>query len=432
MKALHAFLVVFFVSLSYPVWSDGIIRDVEIEEVLTELAKRVFTVAKLRPSSAKVFVIKSNSINAFTIGNGYIFVTTGLLFRFSNPLQILAIFCHETAHIAAEHINCQIDVAQRSSKNSIMAMIIGMLGVAVTKRQEALALLLGYEETAWRLFARFTRTQEMAADALAVVFLRKLGYDADVFIGVLDIFRRMDIINGEANLPLYVRSHPKTEGRIRMLLKSATGKQFSASPEDVRKYERILSKLQAYLTRYDVRTTAPIDEYPMAIYLHRTGRSTEAIATLRKLVAKSPEDIYLQETLAQTLYEAGLLDESIEIYKKVHSKNPHTLIKIGYARALIAAKKNLGLTISMLESIKLADDVDSEIYGLLGKAYGLEGREGMAIFTLAIEQMLLQNFSLAAEMFTACLRKLDLKKEAVAVKNAKYYIELIDREYLRK
>jgi predicted Zn-dependent protease len=407
----------------------SIIRDAEIEEILTEIAKSAFEVAGLRPKSAKVYVVNSDDINAFTIGNGYIFIHSGLLLHFENPLHFLGVLCHETGHIAAGHIDRQINAIQQRSRNLMLAMLAGLVGAAVTGSQEAVALSLGYLMTDERLYLRYSRGEEFAADALGATYLEKLGYGADVMIETFDAFQRMDILNGGINLPVYIRSHPKTEDRISALQKRVKSKRFKASDELAKKYARVLIKLKAYLKILDIRTTVPNDDYSRAIYLHRIGRSKEAIVALRNLLKANPKDVYYLETLAQTLYESGRLNEAIEIYEKIYNKNISVLIKIDYANALIEANKKLESAISILEAAKYEDYFNSDVYRLLGKAYGKRKKEGLSLLNLAQEQALLQDYQRARELLIICLGKLDQKTESSQIKKAKYLKELIERDY---
>ncbi|MDR0968897.1 MAG: M48 family metalloprotease [Holosporaceae bacterium] len=406
-----------------------IIRDAEIEEILTEIAQSVFKVAGINPESAKVYVVNSDDINAFTIGGGYVFVTSGLLLRFKDPLYFLGVLCHETGHMAARHIDRHIVALQNRSKNIMLAMLGGLLG-AVAGSQEALALALGYVVTDERFYLRYSRGDEFAADALGASYLEKLGYGSDVMIEVFSEFQRMEILNGEASLPVYIRTHPKSNDRISALQKRAKSKKFRASEELAKKYLRVLIKLNAYLKRFDVKTLVPTDDYSKAIYLHRIGRSKEAIDILRKLLKTNPNDFYCQETLAQILYESGRLNESIAIYEKIYNKKVNALIKIDYANALIEANKKLDFAISILETAKYEDYFNSDIYRLLGKAYGKKKKEGLSLLLLAQEQMLLQNYRSAYELLIVSLRKFDKKTEQPQIKKAKYFIELVKRDYL--
>ncbi|MDR0631706.1 MAG: M48 family metalloprotease [Holosporaceae bacterium] len=429
MKFLRSLLISTVVIVGGIAQAINVVRDAEVEEILREITGDIFKVAGLRPKSAKVYVINSETINAFTIGNGYIFINSGLLLQFENPLHLMAILCHETGHIAAGHINRHINVIQQRSKNFMLVALAGMLGAALTGSQESIALLLGYAMTDERFYLRFSRGEEMAADALAATYLEKLGYGADVLIEAFSTFQRLDILNGGINLPVYIRTHPKTSDRISALQKRAKFKNYKADQKLATKYNRLLIKLKAYLKKPQIKTTILSDDYSKAIYFHRMGRSKEAIDILRKLVKTNPLDIFYQETLAQTLYEAGRLEESIQIYEKIYHNDINVLIKIDYANVLIEANKKIDLAISILEATKYEDNFNSDIYRLLAKGYGKQKREGLSLLMLAQEQMLLQHYRSAQEMLTGCLKKLNKKTELSHIKKAKYFKELLEREH---
>ena len=118
---VRIFLIIICVSFSFSQIKAEeditIIRDAEIEETLTEIVQKIFDVAGLRKKSAKVYVVHSDSINAFTIGNGYVFVTSGLKKKKKNPLNLIAVLSHETGHLAAGHIDSMVSRLQNSSSN---------------------------------------------------------------------------------------------------------------------------------------------------------------------------------------------------------------------------------------------------------------------------------------------------------------------------
>ncbi|MDR1560940.1 MAG: M48 family metalloprotease [Holosporaceae bacterium] len=430
MRTARIFVISILFCVSINVYANlQIIRDAEIEETLAEIVKPIFSVAGLRQESAKIFVINSNIINAFTIGNGYIFVTSELLLHFENPLPLIGILCHETGHIAAGHINRHIGLLQQRANSFMVVMLAGILGAALTGSQDMIALLLGYAMTDERFYLKFSRGEELAADALAVSYLEKLGYSADVLIESFYTFQQMEILNGDANLPVYIMTHPKTNDRISALQKYAKNKRYVAKENTLKKYKRLIIKLKAYLRKPDLSTQIPGDNYSRAIYFHRTGQTKKAIALLQDLLKKSPNDLYYKETLAQTFYESGLLDESIKIYEQILGNNVNILIKIDYANVLIEANKKIDKAISILESAKYMDHLNSDIFRLLAKAYGKKGKEGLSFFMLAQEQIFLHNYKNAHELLVNSLNKLDKKTETLQYKKAKYLKELIERDY---
>ncbi|MCR5224848.1 MAG: tetratricopeptide repeat protein, partial [Alphaproteobacteria bacterium] len=170
------------------------------------------------------------------------------------------------------------------------------------------------------------------------------------------------------------------------------------------------------------------DEYLKAVLCHRTGRHNEAISILQKLLKTHPNDRYYKETLAQVFYENGWLQNAINIYEQIYQKGINILIKIDYARALIEARQKIDFAIQMLESAKYQERFESEIYRLLGKAYGIKKREGVAMLMLAQEQMLEQNYQVALEMLQQALSKLNQKTEKSYIKKAKELSEILQRE----
>ena len=433
---VRIFLIIICVSFSFSQIKAEeditIIRDAEIEETLTEIVQKIFDVAGLRKKSAKVYVVHSDSINAFTIGNGYVFVTSGLMMKFKNPLNLIAVLSHETGHLAAGHIDSMVSRLQNSSSNFLMAMLAGMLGGLATGSEEALAVLLGYAMTDERLFLRFSREQELAADALGSSYLEKMGYDTQAMIEVFEVFERMEIIGGAASLPTYVRTHPKSIDRISALQKrqKTNGKSKKCTPELVEKYKRITEKLKSYVGNSGLFEQIPQEDYPKAIYLHRKGKSKEAIEILKKIVARKPKDVYYKETLAQMLSESGNPSEAIKYYKQIYSPKSHVLIKVDYAKALVQ-EKQADSAIKILETAKYEDRFNPEIFRLLANAYGQKGRQGLSFFMLAQEQMLLQNYHMAYELLKNSLQLMDKKTEASYIKKAQYFKQLLEREKIR-
>ena len=436
-------LLVFAIFINFSAMADfQIIRDAETEEVLTSIIKKIFKVAGLRPESAHVFIINSVELNAFTVGNGYIFINSGLILRYPNPLHLTAILCHEVGHMAAGHITRRIAMIQERSRNFGVAALAGILGGLLGGGSTmAIATLLGYAETDIRMYLRFSRDEELAADALAAEYLKKLGYGADILIEAFYVFQNADIINAYSNIPDYVSTHPKTPIRINALNKHRTGKKYTAGEKLQKSYKRVLMKLRTYLNDdflHLTATNAPLDDYSRAIQFHKFGRTKEAIKILEELVKKSPQDVYYRETLAQTFYEDGQLQKSINLYKDIYKVND--LIAIDYANVLIEANQHLDLAVQILESRKDKCDINIDIFRLLAKAYGKQKKYGKSYYNLAYEQVFMLNYESAYALLQKSLDALSEEKEGSKgqedkrqkfIKNVKDFMQRIKRELKR-
>jgi predicted Zn-dependent protease len=172
----------------------------------------------------------------------------------------------------------------------------------------------------------------------------------------------------------------------------------------------------------------PSDDYSKAIYLHKNGKSKEAVEILKKLTQSNPNDVYYKDTLAQILCESGRADEAVKIYRQFCNEKSNSLIRVDFAKALLESDNDLDYAISILESTKYADYLNSEIFRLLAKAYGKKGRRGLAFFMLAQEQMLLQNYQMAYNLLKNCIKIMDKKTEAPYIKKAEYLKTLIERQ----
>lgn len=404
----------------------SLIRDAEIETVLTDMVNPIFKVAGLKPNSAKVFVINSDTVNAFTIGNGYIFVNSGLILRFEDPLQMIAVLSHETGHIAAGHIVRLIARLNTLRKTNAVVMLAGVLATVLSGSEKAMATSIGYIMTNERLFLGHSRSEEAAADNLGVTYLEKLGYDPVCMISAFEVFQKDNRLNGDEYVQEYARSHPDFKSRINYL-KNRSSKLVNlkkcADVGLIEKYQRIRNKVRAFCKTRNV----PQDEYSRSIYLYRKGKIKEAIEILEKLSKDNPKDVFYTESLAYFLYKSGDLKRSISVYKKIDRKDLNSLIRKNYAEVLIEANENIDKAISILESIKYNEVLDKDIYRLLANAYGKKNKLGIADLMLTQDQLLQGNYKAAEVLLTRCLTRLNGKTEQSYIKKAKYLMDLIKR-----
>lgn len=429
MKIIKFIFALLFFVISETVSGFRLIRDAEIETLLTEMVRPIFKVAGLREDSAKVFIIDSDTINAFTIGGGYIFVYTGLLLRL-DPMQLMGVLAHETAHIAAGHINRLMAVLQSRGQNLTGAMLAGILASIITRSDKPMAIMMGYIMTDDRFFLQYSRGEEFAADALGASFLEKLGYDSKCMISLLHKFQNFENMNPGANAPEYVMTHPKLSERISALRKRPQNSSKKLDEDFRKRYQQGIIKLKAYKKNYQG------DAYAKAIYLHKVGNNKQSLEILRDLSNKDSKNIFYKETFAQFLFESGQLEESIKIYKQIYDSTPkkdlHPLIQMNYAEVLINADKDLNTAVKILESVKVKEYFDENIYRLLANAYGKQKRLGLSYLMSANEKVLIGDYTVAKELIKLSLANLDEKHEKKYIEQAKYLQELIKREEKHK
>jgi len=141
------------------------------------------------------------TINAFALPGGQIFITTALYQKFSTEGQLAGVLGHEIGHVVARHS------AQRIAQSELTE---GMIGAVVTASGSAgtaqIAQMIGQ-----MVNMKYGRADEIQSDVLGVDFIVDAGYDPRSMISV------MQILAGSAGgnrQPEFFSSHPNPENRI--------------------------------------------------------------------------------------------------------------------------------------------------------------------------------------------------------------------------
>jgi len=158
-------------------------------------------------------VIDSDSVNAFTLPGGYVFVNSGLIRLAETEAELAGAMAHEIGHVAARHSTRQQTREQIANLATIpLVMVGGWTGYAVRQ-----GVGIGIPMT----FLSFSRQFEGEADLLGLEYMYKAGYDPTASI---DIFERIESL--EKTRPSAVAkvfaTHPMTFDRIKTAQKNIT------------------------------------------------------------------------------------------------------------------------------------------------------------------------------------------------------------------
>jgi predicted Zn-dependent protease len=179
------------------------------DPIITEYINRVGQ-NLARNSDAKVpftfQVIDDDSLNAFALPGGFIFVHTGLITAAETEAEMASAVAHEVAHVAARHMTRQACRAQLTKLATIPLVFIG--------GWPGYAIYQGAQAAIPMTFLSFSRGFEAEADYLGVQYLYAAGYDPTASI---DMFEKMMSLQKQkpGSMAKVFSTHPMDEDRLK-------------------------------------------------------------------------------------------------------------------------------------------------------------------------------------------------------------------------
>lgn len=208
------------------------------QRYIAQVGERVLA-ASPHSNNVYTFVLLDDPIiNAFTPGEGYIYLTRGIVSYMRSEDELAGVIGHEIGHNVARHIG------QRKSRHR-SAQILGWLGVIATMSPAMLDLANTLSATA---SASYGRKDELEADSLSADWLLKSGYNP---MGMVEGFQMLEDhqqfeqrVKGQK--PVYhgiMRSHPEHQKRINDLVLREDQYQTGAMREPERDFYGMLDGL---------------------------------------------------------------------------------------------------------------------------------------------------------------------------------------------
>ncbi len=195
----------------------GAYGDAKAETLLDGVATRLVAASTEPAISYKITILNSPTVNAFSLPDGHLYVTRGLLALANSTSEIAGILAHEMAHVTARHAMQRVELEKSSALFSKVASEVLNDPAGGQRLQEKSKLSL----------ASFSRQQEFAADAIGVRTMAKAGYDpygASRFLSSLARYAgmRAAMLGGSSSSrPDMFSTHPATTERVQMALQSA-------------------------------------------------------------------------------------------------------------------------------------------------------------------------------------------------------------------
>ncbi len=422
-------LIFFISSKSYA--ASPLIRDAEIEKFLHELSDPIFIAAGLNPKNITIYIVNDDSLNAFVSGGQNVFIHTGLIRKYKTPDALIGVIAHESGHIAAGHLARSSESAAKAENAMLLSYLLGIGAMVGGSPAAGQALIMGGSQTAERLYMKFTREQEEAADQYAIKYLDRLSYPAKGLIELLEFFEQ-ELVGYKGQIDEYLLSHPVSKKRIDVIKARTADRNYSDKKINQKLQKSMdiaLAKLEGFMENPDeiIRNYKnkydDLSNYKKSIAFFKKGKVDSALDLLNVLIDKKATENnqselgFLYELKGQMLFENGRIQDSIIAYNealKLLDKKYSAQSKIAFSSAILALKQNdqdlLNLSIKHLEEAKEFEDENPFLFRQLASAYSKINDEGRSLLALAEFNLLIDQKDKAqkyAKDAKAKLNKLD-------------------------
>ena len=148
------------------------------------------------------------TINAFALPGGQVFITQGLLKNLKTEGELAGVLAHEIGHVVARHS------AQQVAKSQLTQGLTGAAAIATydpNSPGSSVARAAAAAMIAKLVTLRFSRNDEMEADNFAVKFTPAAGYDPHAMINVMQMLKQQ---GGSGGQPEFLSTHPDPGNRI--------------------------------------------------------------------------------------------------------------------------------------------------------------------------------------------------------------------------
>jgi predicted Zn-dependent protease len=188
----------------------GLHSDPALQALVDKVGHHIVdeTVADKSPYNFDFHVLADEeTINAFALPGGQVFITAGLMKRLTTEDQLAGVLGHEIGHVIGRHS------AEHIAKARLQEGLTGAAVLATydpgnpsTTQSAAITMLIGN-----LIGMKYGRDDELEADRMGVDYLYDSEYKPEAMI---DVMRILAEAGGRSQQPEFFSTHPNPENRI--------------------------------------------------------------------------------------------------------------------------------------------------------------------------------------------------------------------------
>ena len=182
--------------------------DAKVQNAIKTIGKKLVqsTQASQSPYQFDFHVLADpQTVNAFALPGGQIFITVGLLKRLENENQIAGVLGHEIGHVINRHS------AEHMSKQGLLQGIVQGVAVGASDGGNGMGTAQIAQYIGSIVNMKFGRDDELESDKYGLHYMHEAGYQPEQMIRVMEILNEA---SGGKRQSEFASSHPSSENRI--------------------------------------------------------------------------------------------------------------------------------------------------------------------------------------------------------------------------
>jgi predicted Zn-dependent protease len=194
----------------------AIFTDPYVVQYFTRVCQKLLRAAGPQQVPFTFSLVFSNSLNAFAVPGGYIYMHTETINSLENEGQMAAILAHEIAHITSRHFALRAEKGRSTSIAAFAGMIAGALLMSQGGGSGAAlgqAVMMGSGGAAMQSMLANSRADESEADRKGRQYLIRAGYNARDMYGAFRIMNDKSF-SLSSRIPTYMSTHPGIPARL--------------------------------------------------------------------------------------------------------------------------------------------------------------------------------------------------------------------------
>ncbi len=344
------------------IWNtDSVITDIEMTIYLKKLGHELVQHSKNPAKHFEFLLLNNDNINAFAGPYGYIGVNTGLLLASDSESELAGVLAHEIAHVTQNHLN---RFNQKTDKQSYL-ILAGLLLAALTKGDTSEAIVASTIAGTAQKNINFTREHEWEADRIAVLILKKSGFNPQK---MADFFKKL---KDEPGAKEFLRSHPLSINRASDSLQR-TARDSGNYKKNSFAYQTIRAKL--YYQKYGfikAEKETEIGHYMQAYHAFEREKYQEAKEHIDKLLTLNKNQPSV--ILAGRIYaKLGDIERAQEFFLQ-NNRLKKDEISVYYAAKTYADNQKIQKAVAILKPFLRKNSACYQSYQLLSSLFVRQG-----------------------------------------------------------